>query len=82
MINVALQETWHFPWDLAAPSTLGSDLYSFSLSSTDVTNEIKVGRPYGGITFIWHRNFRFKINMIIYFIYSTYFGYPRVLFIN
>ena len=54
---VALQETWHFPWDLAVPSTLGVDVNSFSLSSIDVTNGIKAGRPYGGITFIWHRDF-------------------------
>ena len=30
---------------------------SFSLSSIDVTNGIKAGRPYGGITVIWHRDF-------------------------
>ena len=30
---------------------------SFSLSSIDVTNGIKAGRPYAGITFIWHRDF-------------------------
>ena len=44
---VALQETWLFPWDLAVPSTLRVDVNSFSLSSIDVTNEIKAGRPYG-----------------------------------
>ena len=54
---VALQETWLFPWDLAVPSTLEVDVNSFSLSSIDVTNGIKAGRPYGGITFIWHRDF-------------------------
>ena len=30
---------------------------SFSLSAIDVTNWIKAGRPYGGKTFIWHRDF-------------------------
>ena len=49
---VALQETWLFHWDLAVPSTLGDDVNSFSLSSIDVTNGIKAGRPYRGITFI------------------------------
>ena len=53
---VALQETWLFPWDLAVPSTLGVYVNSFSLSSIDVTNGIKAGRPYGGITFIWCRD--------------------------
>ena len=60
---VALQETWLFPWDLAVPSTLGVDVNSFSLSSIDVTNGIKAGRPYGGITFRWHRDFGCNIQM-------------------
>ena len=57
---VALQETWLFPWDLAVPSTQGIDGNSLSLSSIDVTNGIKAGCPYGGITFIWHRDFGCK----------------------
>ena len=60
---VALQETWLFPWDLAVPSTLGVDVNSFSLSSIDVTNGIKAGRPYGGITFIRHRYFGCNIQV-------------------
>ena len=54
---VPLQETWLFPWDLAVPSTLGIDANSFSLSSIDVPDRIKARRPYGRITFIWHRYF-------------------------
>ena len=53
---VALQKTLLFPWDLSVPSTRGTDVNSFSLSSIDVTNRIKAGRPYGGTTFIWHRD--------------------------
>ena len=60
---VALQKTWLFPWDLAVPSTLGIDVNSFSLSSIDVTNGIKAGRPYEGITFIWHRDFGYNIQV-------------------
>ena len=52
-----MQGTWLFPWDLAVPSTLGVDVNSFSLSSIDVTNGIEAGRPYGEISFIWHRDF-------------------------
>ena len=36
---------------------------SFSLSSIDVTNGIKAERPYGGITFIWHRDFGCNIQV-------------------
>ena len=60
---VALQETWLFPWDLAVPSTLGIDVNFFSLSSIDVTNGIKAGRPCGGITFIWRRDFGCNIQV-------------------
>ena len=52
-----------FPWDHAVRSTLGVDVNSFSLSSIDVTNRIKEGRPYGGITFIWHRDFGCNIQV-------------------
>ena len=60
---VALQKTWFFPWDLAVPSTLGIHVNSFSLSSIVVTNGIKVGCPYRGITFIWHRDFGCNIQV-------------------
>ena len=41
----------------------GVDVNSFSLSSIDVTNGINSGRPYGGITFIWHRDFGCNIQV-------------------
>ena len=40
----ALQETWLFPWDLAVSSTLGIDVNTFSLLTTDVTNGIKAAQ--------------------------------------
>ena len=36
---------------------------SFSLLCIDVTNGIKAGHPYGGITFIWHRDFGCNIQV-------------------
>ena len=39
---------------------------SFSLSSIDVTNGIKAGRPYGGITFICLRGFGCNIAVKTY----------------
>ena len=36
---------------------------SFSLSCIDVAKGIKAGRPYGGITFIWHRDFGCNIQV-------------------
>ena len=36
---------------------------SFSLSSIDVTNGMMAGHPYGGITFIWHRDFGCNIQV-------------------
>ena len=60
---VTLQETWLFHWDLAVPCTLVIDVNSFSLLSIDVINGIKAGRPYAGITFIWHRDFGCNIQV-------------------
>ena len=39
---------------------------SFSLSAIDVTNGIKAGRPYGGITFICLRDFGCNIQVTRY----------------
>ena len=84
---VAFQETWLFPWDLAVPSTLGVDVNSFSLLSIDVTNGIKVGRPYGEITFIWHWDFGCNIQVKRYesdriFGLSVTINGSTILFIN
>ena len=84
---VALHETWPFPWDLAVPSTLGSDVNSFSLLSIDVTNGVKAGCPYGGITFIWHRDFACNIQVKRYesdriFGLSVTMNGLSILFIN
>ena len=84
---VALQEIWLFPWDLAVPSTLGIDVKSFSLSSIDVTNGIKAGHPYGGITFIWHRDFGYNIQVKRYesdriLMPSVKMNRSSILFIN
>lgn len=53
---VALQETWLHPWQLNFPSSLGANICSFSISSVDETREIRVGRPHGGLTFIWQQS--------------------------
>ena len=39
------------------------DVNSFSLSSIDVTNGIKAGRPHERITFIWRRDFDCNIQV-------------------
>jgi exonuclease III len=56
---LALQETWLYPvpYDLNFPSTLGEDVQSFSISSVDIHSEIRCGRPHGGLSFIWKRDY-------------------------
>ena len=58
-----------------------------SLSSIDVTSGIRAGRPYGGITFIWHRDFdcniqvkRYKSDRILGL--SVTMNGSSILFIN
>ena len=51
---------------LAVPATLGIDVNSISLSSIEATNGIKAERPYGGITFIWHRDSGCNIQVKMY----------------
>ena len=60
---------------------------SFSLLSIDVTNGIKGGRPYGVITFIWHRDFGCNIRVKRYesdriLMLSVTMNSSSILFIN
>lgn len=84
---VALQETWLHPWQINLPSSLGEDICSFSVSSINVSDEIRVGRPFGGLTFIWQRSMSPIIKIRQYDCdrilgLSVTFGGTSVLFLN
>ena len=49
---VALQETWLLPNELNL-TNINKNVNSFSISSVNLEDKILVGRPYGGLTFIW-----------------------------
>ena len=48
-----LQETWLLPNELCSPSNLRFDCDAYSTSAVDLSNGILIGRPYGGLTFMW-----------------------------
>ena len=49
---VALRETWLLPNELNL-TNINKNVNSFSISSVNLEDKILVGRPYGGLTFIW-----------------------------
>ena len=51
---VALQETWLLPHEVALPETLSADFQSFSSSFVNVEDGLLRGRPFGGLSFLWH----------------------------
>ena len=53
---LALQETWLCSDELNKPNNLHKDFVSFSVSAVDDTQVLRRGRPYGGLTFLWHRS--------------------------
>ena len=52
---LALQETWLMPNELHLPSVLHDNLDSYSISSMDISEGLIVGRPFGGLSFIWKK---------------------------
>ena len=50
-----LQETWLLPADVGLLDSVHSDFSSFSLSAVD-DRELLVGRPYGGLSFMWRKS--------------------------
>ena len=53
---LALQETWLYSDELQVPDTLHRDYNSFSVSAVDESRELRRGRPYGGLTFLWRKS--------------------------
>ena len=52
---IFLQETWLMPDELTLPSTLCSAMDAHSISAVDTTEQILVGRPFGGLTIMWKK---------------------------
>ena len=47
-----LQETWLLPMDLGILDTLDDNFLAFSISSVNICEKF-IGRPYGGLSFLW-----------------------------
>ena len=63
---VALQETLLMSHDLNETENIHRDFKCFSKSSVDSNIEILTGRPYGGLSFMWHNSLDRFINIINY----------------
>ncbi len=53
---LALQETWLYSDEVHRTNTIHKDYVSFSTSAVDETLTLRKGRPYGGLTFLWHKS--------------------------
>ena len=60
------------PNELNLPSILNDDVDAFSVSAMNISKKLHVGRPFGGISFIW------KININKFVSIRTY-NDPRFL---
>ena len=70
--NEALKETRPMQNELNLPSLLNNDVDAFSVSATIIREELHVGRPFGGIFFIWKEN-------ISKFVSFRTYNDPRIL---
>ena len=53
---MALQETWLYPDEVGRLDGLHQDYASYSISAVDETQELRRGRPYGGVSFLWRKS--------------------------
>lgn len=51
---IALQEHWLNPSEFTLFSSVAEDVQYYSASPMEI-DEIKVGRPHGGVALLWHR---------------------------
>ena len=63
---VFLQETWLCPNELNLLDNVHNQFNSFSLSSVNIQDNVLVGRPYGGISILWHKSYAPCSNIIQY----------------
>ena len=63
---VALQETWLMPHEISLPGSISRDFSAFSLSSVDVGSGLLRGRPYGGLSFMWHESLSQCVRIVTY----------------
>ena len=61
---MALQETWLYKDEVHRPDSLHKDYASFSVSSVDESQELRRGRPFGGVTFLWHKSLSKNITLL------------------
>ena len=69
---ILLQETWLLPDDITFLNSVHSDFLSIGTSSIDTGEGFHVGRPFGGLAFLWRKNLGNAISVENY-------GDPRIL---
>ena len=63
---IMLQETWLLPHELQVTDCLHQFYSSTSVSSVDIGAGVLRGRPYGGLTFMYHQRWAQQVTPIIY----------------
>ena len=54
------------PHEIALPGSVSPDFSAFSISSVDVGKGLIRGRPYGGLSFMWHEKLSQSVRIITY----------------
>ena len=61
---VFLQEHWLFPADLPSLNRIHDEFMSFGISSMNVSDDIVLGRPYGGLAVMWRKHLTSKVKPV------------------
>ena len=61
---IALQETWLYNNELDLVKNINAEFTGFSISSIRDDVDIHRGRPFGGLSFMWHKSLSSRVNLV------------------
>ena len=61
-----LQETWLLKQDLCILNIIHDNFLGCGISSVNCESDILIGRPYGGLAFMWQKNIAHKCKLVGY----------------
>ena len=61
---MCLQETWYAQQDLHALNSLHVDYHGFGKAPVNHADEIRTGRPYGGVAVLWRATLDCVVNTV------------------
>ena len=61
---VLLQEHWLLPFELDLLNSTHTEFYATGSSAVNISNDVLIGRPYGGTAILYHKNLAKSVQIL------------------